>query len=236
MIREVDLSEISDGKLYEGEDLVKLGTEECKGCHACCCSMADTIFLDPYDAYRLEKGLSVNFGSLLERHLELRVSDGVILPGPRADRKLVIGGREETAACTFLNEEGRCSVHGSRPAICRLFPLGRIYREDGKHRYFLQTLECVKERRTKIRIRKWMDTPEFARYEDYVDAWHGVVRCIADQAADLGAEELKALDMCLLRIFFLADYDVSRDFYEQFEERRKLFMEKMKPQNEGNEE
>ena len=139
-------------------------------------------------------------------------------------------------ARTFLNEEGRCSVHGSRPAICRLFPLGRIYREDGKHRYFLQTLECVKERRTKIRIRKWMDTPEFARYEDYVDAWHGVVRCIADQAADLGAEELKALDMCLLRIFFLADYDVSRDFYEQFEERRKLFMEKMKPQNEGNEE
>ncbi len=225
MLREVDLSEISDGRLYGGEDLVKLGTEECRGCHACCCSMADTIYLDPYDAYRLETGLGVTFAQLLAEHLELRVSEGVILPGPRADRKVVIHGQEETAACTFLNEEGRCSVHGSRPAICRLFPLGRIYQADGSHRYFLQTLECVKERRTKIRVRKWMDTPDFAKYEAYVDAWHGVVRRIADRAGTLSEEELKGLDMMLLKVFFLTDYEAGRDFFEQFAERRMAFLE-----------
>ena len=223
MLREVDLSEISDGRLYDGDDLVKLGTEECKGCHACCCSMADTIFLDPYDAYRLEKGLSVNFGSLLERHLELRVSDGVILPGPRADQRLVIGGKTETNACTFLNEEGRCTVHGSRPAICRLFPLGRIYVEEGGHKYFLQTEECAKERRTKIKIRKWMDTPEFSRYEGYVDCWHDVVRSIASRAGELPEEKLKELDMILLQVFFLRDYQVDMGFYDQFEERVEIF-------------
>ncbi len=225
MLRDVDLSEISDGKLYGCDDLVKLGTEECKGCHACCCSMADTIFLDPYDAYRLEAGLETGFAPLLEQHLELRVSDGVILPGPRADRKLVIGGKAEESACTFLNEEGRCSVHGSRPAICRLFPLGRIYVEEGGHRYFLQTQECAKERRTKIKIRKWMDTPEFGKYEAYVDRWHDVVRSIAGRAADLSEAQLKELDMFLLKVFYLTDYDTAGDFYQQFEERVKMFYE-----------
>jgi Fe-S-cluster containining protein len=225
MLREVDLEEISDGKLYDGDDLVKLGTEECKGCHACCCSMADTIFVDPYDVCRLEAGLGMNFGTLLERHLELRVADGVILPGPRADKKITIGSVEESSACTFLNEEGRCSVHGCRPAICRLFPLGRVYPEEGGHKYFLQTEECLKERRTKIKIKKWMDTPEFARYEEYVDQWHGVVRSIAGRAGELPEEQLKQLDLLLLKIFFLTDYDPERDFYEQFEKRVKTFRE-----------
>ena len=43
----------------------------------------------------------------------------------------------EKEACYFLNEEGRCSIHSFRPGICRLFPLGRFYEEEG-FRYFLQ--------------------------------------------------------------------------------------------------
>ena len=34
MIRELDLNEISDGKKYSSNDMVKLGCEECKGCSA----------------------------------------------------------------------------------------------------------------------------------------------------------------------------------------------------------
>ena len=47
MDRYIDLNEVSDGKLYTSNDLVKAGCNDCQGCSACCESMADTIILDP---------------------------------------------------------------------------------------------------------------------------------------------------------------------------------------------
>ena len=47
MIREVDLQEISDGKLYTANDLVKAGCNDCAGCSACCRGMGNSIVLDP---------------------------------------------------------------------------------------------------------------------------------------------------------------------------------------------
>ena len=35
MIRELDLSEISDGKRYGHKDMVKAGCNDCKGCSKC---------------------------------------------------------------------------------------------------------------------------------------------------------------------------------------------------------
>lgn len=58
-------------------------------------------------------------GETSEKELELNVVDGIILPNLRMN-----GTRE---VCSFLNEEGRCSIHPYRPGICRLFPLGRYY-------------------------------------------------------------------------------------------------------------
>ena len=39
-------------------------------------------------------------------------------------------------------------------------------------RYFLQIHECRKENRTKVRVRKWLDTPDFAAYEQFISDWH----------------------------------------------------------------
>ena len=38
--------------------------------------------------------------------------------------------QEETGACGFLADDGRCSIHMLRPGICRLFPLARDYSDD----------------------------------------------------------------------------------------------------------
>lgn len=156
MIREVDLQEISDGKLYTANDLVKAGCNDCAGCSACCRGMGNSIVLDPLDMHRLCQGLSRPPEEVLSRALELHVVDGLILPN------LKMAGAEE--ACAFLNEEGRCSVHPYRPGICRLFPLGRVYEEES-FRYFLQTDECKKENRTKVKVKKWLDVPDVAAYE-----------------------------------------------------------------------
>ena len=80
------------------------------------------------------------FETLLAGKIELNVVDGIILPN------LKMAGAED--GCGFLTEEGRCGIHPFRPGICRLFPLGRYYEENG-FRYFLQVHECQKENRRK---------------------------------------------------------------------------------------
>ena len=117
MRREVTLEEISDGRLYDANDMVKADCQDCKGCSDCCTGMGDSVLLDPYDVCRLSGGLGKSPEELLRSVLELGIFDGNILP------HLAMRGTEEK--CVFLNQEGRCSIHEIRPGFCRLFPLGR---------------------------------------------------------------------------------------------------------------
>ena len=132
MRRNVDLNEISDGKLYTSNDMVKADCYDCQGCSACCRGMGKSIILDPIDLFHLKQATGKDFAGLLNQEIELNVVDGMILPNLKMDAK--------TDACPFLDENGRCRIHTFRTGICRLFPLGRLYEEEG-FRYFLLTCE-----------------------------------------------------------------------------------------------
>ena len=135
--------------------------------------------------------------------------DGVILPN------LLEAGTEEV--CTFLNKEGRCSIHSIRPGVCRLFPLGRYY-EGGGFRYFLQTGECRKEPKTKVKLKKWLDTPDLARYEKFVNDWHYFLEAVEHIIGDLSNEATaKKINLYILQNFFLLPF--TGDFYEEFDRR-----------------
>lgn len=210
MKREVDINEISDGNLYESNDMVKADCGDCKGCSACCHGMGDSIVLDPYDVYRLTNGLNLSFEMLLEDKIALNVFDGMILP------HLKMCGENES--CGFLDENGRCSVHAIRPGICRLFPLGRYYVEDG-FKYFLQVHECKNQNRTKVKVKKWIDTPDLKQNEEFVIIWHDFVNEIQEKMMQLANDEVfKKVNMFLLQQFYIERYH-NEDFYKQFEER-----------------
>ena len=213
MLRNIDLDEISDGKLYTAGDLAKVGCQDCEGCCDCCCQMGDTIILDPLDVWQLMQGRGKSFEQLLDESVDLHVQDGVILPN------LKMAGEKEQ--CVYLNEKGRCSIHPFRPGICRLFPLGRFY-ENGSFRYFLQTKECSRENRTKQKIRKWIDMPEFGRYETFVADWHFFVRRLQDrlmQQSDM--EAAQRINRYILQEFYFRGWDAEQNFYDQFSERLK---------------
>lgn len=217
MKRNVTLEEISDGRLYSANDMVKADCHGCKGCSKCCHGMGNSIILDPFDVYRLTKGIQKEVAELIGTALELNVVDGVILPNLR------MAGEEE--ACAFLNGEGRCSIHAYRPGICRLFPLGRYY-ENGSFKYFLQTGECAETIRSKVKVSKWIDTPDLARNQEFVTTWHYLVNQVEELIN--GSEDdafRKNLNMFLLNTFYLTPYGKERDFYEQFEERMMRFRE-----------
>lgn len=210
MKREVDMKEISDGRLYGANDMVKADCGDCHGCSACCHGMGESIVLDPYDVYRLTKGLNLSFEALLEDKIELNVFDGMILPN------LKMSGEKE--ACAFLNQEERCSIHPIRPGICRLFPLGRYY-ENGSFSYFLQIHECKNENRTKVKVKKWIDTPDLKQNEQFVLAWHDFVVEMQRILSQAGNDALfKKINLFLLQHFFIERYH-EEEFYKQFEKR-----------------
>lgn len=207
MKRNIDLKEISDGRLYGSNDLVKADCGDCRGCFACCCGMGNSIILDPLDVHRLTTGLNQSFEALLASYLELNVVDGIILPNLKMQ-----GSRE---CCAFLNEAGRCTIHAIRPGICRLFPLGRYY-ENGSFRYFLQTHECKKANRTKVKVKKWIDTPELGKYETFVNRWHYYLKDM-ETLIEKQPEKAKEIDLQILQRFYLTPY--GDNFYTEFEQR-----------------
>ncbi|MFR5601124.1 MAG: YkgJ family cysteine cluster protein [Lachnospiraceae bacterium] len=208
MRREVRMEDISDGRLYGSNDMVKAGCGGCVGCFACCCHMGTSIVLDPLDAHRLSKGMSKGFEELIGHEVELNVADGLILPN------LKMAGQEER--CAFLNEQGRCSIHEFRPGICRLFPLGRYY-EDRSFRYFLQTHECKQENRTKVKVKKWLDTPDLEAYETFICDWHFFLADLQNRMDGGNREALaRAYSLELLQTFYLTPYEEDVDFYSQF--------------------
>lgn len=211
MERNIDMAEVSDGRLYGLQDMVKAGCEDCVGCSACCHGMGASIVLDPCDTYRLTVGLGKRFEELLAEKLELHVVDSLILPN------LSMCGAEES--CGFLDEKGRCSIHAYRPGICRLFPLGRIYANHG-FQYFLQVKECRKENRTKVKVKKWIDTPQVKQYEAFITEWHYFLKDLEQKIKQAQDAELeKTINLYVLQSFFMTPYEAERDFYEQFAER-----------------
>ncbi len=216
MKREIDMNEISDGRLYGLNDMVKVGCNDCEGCSACCQGMGRSVILDPLDVYRLSKHLNCAFEQLMQDKIELNVVDGVILPNLKMT--------EPAEKCAFLNEEGRCSIHVARPGICRLFPLGRFY-DNGGFQYFLQIHECPKENKTKVKVKNWIATDDIKENEKYILAWHNLLK-VLEEFIENGADEtqVKQINLYLLQRFFITAYDYEIDFYPQFWDR----LEKMK--------
>lgn len=221
MKRNVSLEEISDGRLYGENDMVKADCHGCKGCAACCTGMGTSVILDPYDIYRFQKGMKKPLSYLIANDaVELNVVDGAILPNLK-----MVGEQEK---CTFLSEEGRCGIHENRPGVCRLFPLGRFY-EDGDFRYFLQAGECKASNRSKVKVSKWIDIPDRNRNHDFLCKWHEVLKqveaAVGENGEEMDLEVGRQINMLLLKTFFLEPYVMEEDFYGQFEARMEAFRE-----------
>ena len=211
MRRDVSLEEISDGKLYGANDMVKADCQDCTGCSDCCQGMGDTLVLDPLDVYRLGCGLGKSCEELAAICMDFDVADGNILPHLR------MTGRDEQ--CVFLNKEGRCSIHPIRPGFCRLFPLGRYY-QDGGFQYFLQIHECKKTNRSKIKVKKWIDTPDLKQYEKFVADWHYFLLDVQKVLYDAQDPDLiRNLNLYVVNSLYQKPYDPQMDFYSQFYQR-----------------
>ena len=197
MIRDIDSSMITPDKLLTSRDMARLGCRDCEGCSDCCRGRASAITLDPTDIRLLKEGLNYSFQGLLDGgFITLSVVDGVVLPS--------LALKPESDECIFLNEQGRCGIHSFRPGICRMFPLARLWKEDGSFCYFLQEGECPRPGGAKIRIARWLGYPDIRGYEQQVRTYHDALSALRDQLKkDLSHEEQVCLQRSFLEHWFM---------------------------------
>ncbi|MCR5747399.1 MAG: YkgJ family cysteine cluster protein [Lachnospiraceae bacterium] len=197
---------ISDGNLYKSDDVVLTDTFDCSGCSFCCEDMCDSIIIDPYDLYALEKGLHKDFNALIdEGYLELGLHNLLMLPHIKNNGN----------GCSFLTEEKRCGIHDIRPGICRLFPLGRYY-HDETFSYILQNRGCKLENKGSIKVRDWLNIPELEKYEAFENRWHYFIKGLSNLIMEnKDHDEKEQIIDSVLNTFYRSDYDTVSDFYDQ---------------------
>lgn len=210
MRRDVDMLDISDGKIYGLNDMVKADCGDCNGCSSCCYGRGDTITLDPFDMIQLIEVTGLSYEQLLEKRIGLSVVDHVILPHLKMT--------QEGNHCSFL-EEGRCGIHGHRPGMCRIFPLGRIY-EERSFQYFLQTKECIKTNRSKIKVSKWIAAKNLKANQKFIADWHFFLKDVEEMLLNTEEEgAMKNTSMYILHTFFIRPYGGMDTFYDEITER-----------------
>jgi len=204
---------MTDDRVYGLNDMVRCDCHDCKGCSDCCRGMDDTILVDPYDMHRLKNKLGLSFFDMQDKHIGLHIEDGMIVP------HMLMGPND---ACTFLDENGRCTIHDARPGICRIFPLGRQY-EGEKIDFILIDGECPADK-TKTKVKKWIDTPDLKDNLMFLGKWHVFKREFQAMIAEMSAdeEEIRTLNMFVLRQLFVLDFDEPfyNEFYKRLEEVR----------------
>ena len=90
------LNEISDGKLYDIEDMVKADTCGCNGCSDCCKDVGDLVVLTPFDIYEITNYLNMDFDKLIGDKIVLRENNKIVLP--------YLKMQENNKNCSFLDE------------------------------------------------------------------------------------------------------------------------------------
>ena len=197
-------------KYLDLQDMARIGCNDCKGCHTCCENMGDSVVLTPYDVHVLSVYLNMSVDNLFQDWISLSMVDGLLQPS------MAMNGAGET--CRALDEEGRCSIHAIRPGICRLFPLGRQYM-DGGIKYFVLENACPAPCKTKVKIAKWVERPEFKEHEEFLLKWHDFKKLCLKKLAESSDETYhKQVLMYVLQLFFRKPYTPG-SFYEEFLER-----------------
>ncbi len=202
------LDEISDGKLYDINDIVKADTYGCDGCSDCCHDVGDLVVLTPFDIYEITNYLGVEFDELLENNIKLQENNKILLP--------YLKMQGENKKCSFLNKENRCIIHSKRPNICRLFPLGRVYK-DNDFKYFLQVGNCPKPDLKDIQVKKWIGIENYDENKRFILEWYNFIKALTFRLKFIRDEkEIEEINKTLLDSFYRSNIKENENFYSVF--------------------
>lgn len=186
------------------------------GCNQCgeCCRNRDNenaIMLTPLDVYKISKYLNITTVEFIEKYCYGYCGDNSKFPIVILKTKVYRG------VCVF--SKGKCSIHPVKPAVCALFPLGRMtIGKDSELTYFMQKTSCGNK--TKYTVEEWLSEFNMLEDEKITVIWQKKLFEFSEVVRKLCEKYPTAIHiftdfMFLGRIYL--DYDTSKDFLPQFE-------------------
>ena len=114
----------SDIEYLAASDEAAVVCNDCLGCTNCCRELSAAIRLDSWDIAVLRAGLHKTFDELIsDGCISIQTEDKVALP--------IFANKPDKKECVFLGDNGRCSIHPYRAGICRMYPLARMWHDNG---------------------------------------------------------------------------------------------------------
>ncbi|MEO0126310.1 MAG: YkgJ family cysteine cluster protein [candidate division WOR-3 bacterium] len=160
---------------------------ECRRDGNCCTNRfgKDQIILSPYDIAELRRALKINSYEFLKDYTYLTLGSESQFPIALLKYENTNNGNK----CPFLNENG-CSMYKNRPLRCRLYPLGRAYRDGVSYFYMIQVdKECGDDKQ--YTLEQWLSENEIGRFCDWSDAFHELFLSIDHKKYKKISNELK---------------------------------------------
>lgn len=209
---------------------------KCKECGSCCRCRQEPIIINGVDIYRGAKHLGIDIPEFMVRYTYSYIGDTSNLP-------VVVLKERQDGSCSLLRN-GKCTIHQSKPAVCAIYPLGRMisYGEDstGQYEYFQQPNQCpgeeCRDEDVQHTVREWIESFHLTEYDKEYIGWSDMVTALSvymnkhrhDKKAQLNpAERISQYHLHCLNAMYLY-FDPAQPFLQQLEN-VKHYMEEVLP-------
>lgn len=103
-----------------------------------------------------------------------------------------------------------------RPNICRLFPLGRVYKGDD-FKYFLQVGNCPKDDLKDVKVSQWVGIENYDENKKFILDWHKFIKALTFRLKFVRDEkEIDKINQTLLDSCYHMNIKEGEDFYSLF--------------------
>ena len=162
---------------------------ECKeNCGMCCYRPGNPVLINGVDVYYAAKALGMSAMSFMRTYcVPPYLGESSKLPCITLDIR-------RDGFCKLLNEKKQCSIHTSKPTVCALFPLGRMYEnniknsEDSRYIYFTQpdmNLDCVVNATKSQTLKEWKDAFSIEKRDCETAAWNSLLERLIEERSIL---------------------------------------------------
>lgn len=207
---EKDLERFQKNEIKPGETF----TFSCAMCGNCGRNRHEAILMTGADLFRAAQALGTSVEAILPKNFEGYVGEDSHVP-------LYVLAERLDGSCRFLRK-GKCMIQQNKPAVCALFPLGRLFDiRDNSFHYFMNPNSCNagKAEGKTWTLEEWLDEFHIRETEAMTAVWHKLLTRLAEVTC-----RMKKEDICgdlledLRRVLYLG-YDTSAPYIEQVEAR-----------------
>ena len=191
---------------------------ECKMCGNCCRNREEPILLTGPDVFRIAVAIKKSPYEVLLEYTNADIGESSHVP--------IIYLRERLDGSCRLMKNGKCSVQKSKPIVCALYPLGRIWNvKEERFYYFFNGDTCPDSWKPKKRwtLQEWLDEFDIEKTESWTIEWNKLLGDIALITAQMDISRIDNSIAGYLTDIMYVSYEIDKPYIEQVRENRERF-------------